>query len=852
MNIIYRVKVGDSMKNFHNMEIEEVYKHLNSSEDGLTDKQVKYLQKKQGLNEITEYEKKSKARMFLEQFEDFLVIILIASAFISMIIGELASTIVIFFVIILNSCLGTYQQSKSQKSLEALKVLSSPNVTVIRNKEKVTIHASHLVVGDIVLINKGDMISADGRLIEANNLEVNESSLTGEALPVYKNERKLDKDNIVLSEKVNMVYSGTFVTNGSGKYIVSATGMNTEIGKIAKEIASTKTRKTPLQNNLDEFSRLLAGIIIFICIIVFLLGLKNRVDFLDSLMFAVALAVAAIPEALSTIVVIVLAIGTERMAKENAIIKELKSVEALGCINYICTDKTGTLTENKMVVKSVKYLGDKDLFYRCLYNTCKDNGFSEMAINEFLKQENYVNSDELIDTVEFTSSRKMMSSLYVSNNKMYIFAKGAGEVILSKVNYIKDNNLIKLATSTIKDGITKEIDEVSEKGFRVLVFAYKEAKYTKKITEEDENEFIYLGYVALYDPIRKEAYQAVKDAKMAGINVVMLTGDHKNTACYIAKDLGILEEGDLVLNGDELDKLSDRKLKEIVSKVKVYSRLTPHHKLRIVKALQDQKGIVAMTGDGINDAPALKNADIGISMGKKGTEVAKEASSMILTDDNFSTIIKAIANGRNVYQNIQNAIRFLLSGNFAGIIVVLIASFLNLPLPFLAVHLLFINLLTDSLPAIAIGMEDGNNKDLLKKSPRKKDEPLFTKRLIFKVFIEGIILAFFIFYGYMVGLKSGIATARTMAFAILCLGRLFHSFNCVRAKSIFICKFNNLYLIYSVLIGVVLMMLVLKVPFLNDLISVDYLSSKQIIMVFLLALLPTFIIQSFKIIKYAN
>ena len=840
------------MKNIHNLEIEQVYKMLNSSVDGLTEKQVKALQKKHGLNEINEYEKKSKARMFLEQFEDFLVIILIASAFISMIIGEIASTIVIFFVIILNSFLGTYQQSKSQKSLEALKVLSSPTVTVIRDKQKLLIHASHLVVGDIVLLSTGDMISADGRIINSDNLEVNESSLTGESVPVYKADKRIEKENIVLSEKINMLYAGTYITRGSGLYVVTSIGMDTEIGKIAKEISTTKNRKTPLQSSLDEFSRLLATIIIIICVIVFLLGLKNKVDFLDSLMFAVALAVAAIPEALSTIVVIVLAIGTERMAKENAIIKELKSVESLGCINYICTDKTGTLTENKMVVNSIKYIGSKELFYKCLYNTCRDNGFSEKAINEYLEKENYYNNDELIDTIEFTSSRKMMSALYKENMQLYVYSKGAGEVILKKVNYIKENNLIKIATPDIISSITKEIDDISNKGFRVLVFAYKDMKYTKKITEEDENEFIYLGYVALYDPIRKEAYQAVRDAKNAGINVIMLTGDHKNTATYIARELGILDENDIVMNGDELDKISDRKLKEIITNIKVYSRLTPHHKLRIVKALQEKKGIVAMTGDGINDAPALKNADIGISMGQNGTEVAKEASSMILTDDNFSTIIKAISNGRNVYQNIQNAIRFLLSGNFAGILVVLIASFLNLPLPFLAVHLLFINLLTDSLPAISIGMEDGNNKDLLKKSPRKKDEPLFTKRLIIKVFIEGILLAFFIFYGYLIGLNSGIPVARTMAFSILCLGRLFHSFNCVRAKSIFTCKFNNMYLIYSVLIGVVLIMLVLKVPFLNELISVSFLSTRQIFTVFLLSLLPTFILQSLKIIKYAN
>lgn len=837
------------MKYFHNQEIEKILSFFHSSEEGLSVERVGINRKKYGKNEIKEKERKSKPRVFLEQFEDFLVIILIASAIISTFIGEIESMIVIFLVITINAILGTHQHFKAEKSMDSLKKLSSPNVRVIRNGQKIIISSSEVVCGDIVIIKSGDLISADGRIISEQGLEVNESALNGESVAVSKHSHTINKEDVGISDQNNMLFSGTYCVKGSGKYIVCKTGMKTELGKIAKIISQTKIRKTPLQNNLDTFSKGLAVIIIFICFVVFLMGIYRNISILDSLMFSVALAVAAIPEALSTIVVIVLAIGTERMANENAIIKELKAVEGLGCINVICTDKTGTLTQNKMEIRDTIYECNEEFFKIVLVNSCGENNATEEAIYNFLNgftQENAIKIYEL----PFTSTRKMMSTVYKYNSMTFLYVKGSSEVLLTKIKFIKEQNNIKIATKEILDKISHKVDELSQNGLRVIMFAYKELGFKEKINEEDEKDLIYVGLVSIVDPLRKESFKAVRDCLSAGIKPVMLTGDHKETALYIAREVGIYKNDDLVVTGEELDKMSDTELGKQIERITVFSRLNPIHKIRIVKVWQKRGGIVAMTGDGINDAPAIRQADIGIAMGKSGTEVAKEASSIILADDDFATIIKAVANGRNVYQNIQNAIRFLLSGNFAGILVVLLASFLNFPLPFVAVHLLFINLLTDSLPAIAIGMEDGNNKDLLLNKPRKKTEHFLNKRMLEKIIFEGVLIGFFTLYGYLKGLKENIDVARTMAFSILCLGRLFHSFNCVRAKSIFVTGLKNTYLLLSVLIGIVLINAVLFIPELRTLIVVVALSRKEIIYIYALSLMPTFILQFLKIIKY--
>jgi Ca2+-transporting ATPase len=840
------------MEHFYDKPVNKIYEFYNSKSTGMDAKQIAINLKKYGPNEIVEKEPKSKARVFLEQFEDFLVIILILSAFISTIIGEIESTIVIFLVIIVNAFLGTSQHFKAEKSLNSLKTLSSPSVKVIRDNNEVIIPSKDLVNGDIVLIRSGDMIAADGRLIEENGLEINESSLNGESQAIIKTHETLTSDNFGITDQTNMVFSGTFCVKGSGRYIVCQTGMKTEIGKIAKLISNTKVRKTPLQNNLDSFSKLLAILIISICFVVFILGIYRNISILDSLMFAVALAVAAIPEALSTIVVIVLAIGTERMTHENAIIKDLKAVEGLGCINVICTDKTGTLTQNKMEVKDLVYECDKQFFMKCLINSCGQNNATEESIINFVKNQGYVETGKKIFELSFTSSRKMMSTLYSIDGLSVMFTKGANDAVLSNVRFIKIKDRVKIIEKSELQKISEDIEKMARNGLRIIVFAYKDLGYVSKIKELDETDLIYVGMVSIIDPLRIESKDAVKDCLKAGIKPVMLTGDHKDTAIYIAKEVGILQNDDMVVTGTELDKMSDSDLNKNVKKISVYARLTPSHKIRIVKAWQKQGAIVAMTGDGINDGPAIRQADIGIAMGKSGTEVAKEASSIILTDDNFATIIKAVSNGRNVYQNIQNAIRFLLSGNFAAILIVVFASVFNLPVPFVAVHLLFINLLTDSLPAIAIGMEDGNNKDLLKKKPRKINEHLLNKRLLLKVAVEGVLIGFFTTYSYFVGLKTSVEVARSMAFATLCLARLFHSFNCVRAKSVLLTGLKNTYLILSVLIGIVLINMVILIPELRNVIVVSKLTTYQIISIYGLSLMPTIILQMRSIIKYAN
>lgn len=840
------------MEELYSKDIEEIFASLKTNEFGLSKKVALQNLKKYGYNEIVEKEKKSKARVFLEQFQDLLVILLIASAIISTFLGEIESMIVIFFVITLNAILGTYQHFKAEKSIASLKILSSPFVTVIRESEEMNIPAREVTVGDVVVIKAGDMIAADGRIFYDNDLEINESSLTGESQGIPKTSKTLTGSKLILGNQQNMVFSGTSCIKGYGKYVVTKTGMDTEIGKIAKLISEAKIKKTPLQISLDSFSKILAIAIIVICGIVFLLSIYRHISILDSLMFAVSLAVAAIPEALSTIVVIVLAIGTERMAAINAIIKELKAVEGLGCINVICTDKTGTLTQNKMAVKDAKYYGNEDLFFECLTYSSNGGNPTEDAILEFTKKHKNIRNGKKLTELSFTSARKMMSVLYQIDNQNIMYTKGASEVVLKKVKYIKTETGHRLLYDDDLKEINKIIDENTSQGLRVMVFAYKDLGFQETITNADENDLIFVGLISLVDPLRPESKMAVRDSFLAGIKPVMLTGDHKKTALYIAKETGIYHDGDLIVSGEELDQLSDEDLYHKIDKISVYSRLTPTHKIRIVEAWQKKGAIVAMTGDGINDAPALKQADIGIAMGKSGTEVAKEASAMVLTDDNFSTIIKAVANGRNVYQNIQNAIRFLLSGNFAGIIIVLFVFLFDLPLPFVAVHLLFINLLTDSLPAIAIGMEDGNNKDLLKRPPRKANEHFINKKLLAKIAIEGVLITIFVLLSYFTGLTTSSDVARTMTFSTLCLARLFHSFNCVRAKSFLVTGFKNTYLVLTFLIGLVLINAVLFVPELQEMFVVTPLTKEQIISVYGYSIMPTILLQMHAIIKYQN
>ena len=720
------------MDKFFSKSSKDVLNHFNVTKEGLSTEQVNKSKEENGFNELTEKKKKSVLVVFLEQFKDLLVGILIVAALISMATGDVESTLVIFAVIIMNAILGTVQNVKAEQSLNSLKALSSPNAKVIRNGVKVEIPSREVVPGDIVVLEAGDLVVADGRIIESFSLQVNESALTGESESVNKFEEVIDSEEVALGDQKNMVFSSSLVTYGRALIVVTNTGMTTELGKIATLMEQTKEKKTPLQITLDDFSKKLATIILIICIIVFGLSVYRQTEILDALMFAVALAVAAIPEALSSIVTIVLALGTQKMAKENAIIKNIKSVEGLGCVSIICSDKTGTLTQNKMTTKQIfvdnsliesediKFndnLVQKDLMRAAIL--CNDSTSvdgkeigdpTEVALVNLghvhsLNEQDVRDEFKRLKEIPFDSDRKLMSTLHYIDNKYVMYTKGALDVLLDRTTHIRTSEGVKEITQADKDRILNTNQYLSENGLRVLSFAYKELDSEKELSLDDENNYTFLGLISMIDPPRVESAEAVKDCIMAGIKPIMITGDHKITASAIAKQIGILQEGDMAVTGLELDKMSDEELNKKLSHISVYARVSPENKIRIVDAWQNKGKIVAMTGDGVNDAPALKQADIGIAMGITGTEVSKDAASMILTDDNFATIVKSITNGRNVYRNIKNSIKFLLSGNMSGIIAVLYASIMNLSVPFAPVHLLFINLLTDSLPAIAIGME---------------------------------------------------------------------------------------------------------------------------------------------------
>ena len=864
------------MKNWYQMDAASVLKEMDSKEEGLSRQEAKHRLQEYGENALQEGKKKSALQVFAEQFKDLLVIILLIAAVISMVSGNVESTIVIIAVLIMNAILGTVQHEKAQKSLESLKSMSAPNAKVMRDGQKVEIPAREVVPGDILLLEAGDLTAADGRILNQYSLQVNESSLTGESANVDKEEEAISEE-VPLGDRKNMVFSGSLVTYGRAEVVVTETGMKTEMGKIADLMNATKEKRTPLQVSLDAFSSRLAVIIMIICAGVFLLSLYREMPILDSLMFAVALAVAAIPEALSSIVTIVQAMGTQKMAKENAIIKELKAVESLGCVSVICSDKTGTLTQNKMTVQEIyldgKILKPEELDLRnqlhryLLYDAILTNDSTivdgkgigdptEYALLEMAARVDLSDSDmrqimNRMEEIPFDSQRKLMSTKYLLHGVPTVLTKGALDVLLERSVSVRTSEGILPMTEEEKEKILRQNQEFSQQGLRVLSFAYKEVGEEDRLTLESEKDFIFLGLVSMMDPPREESIAAVADAKRAGIRTVMITGDHKITAAAIAKKIGIFQEGDMAVTGLELDQMSDEELDEKITKISVYARVSPENKIRIVDAWQRRGQIAAMTGDGVNDAPALKKADIGVAMGITGTEVSKDAASMILADDNFATIIKAVANGRNVYRNIKNAIKFLLSGNMAGILAVLYTSLAALPVPFAPVHLLFINLLTDSLPALAIGMEPAE-RNLLSQPPRDPKQGILTRDFIRDLLLQGGLIAVCTMIAFHMGLeKGGAAMASTMAFATLTMARLFHGFNCRSDKSIFRLGFKrNWYSLGAFVAGVCLLALVLFVPVLERVFSVTPLSGGQIGMIVLLALIPTIIIQITKEILY--
>lgn len=862
------------MKNWYQVSTEETLQGMKATEAGLTQQEAADRLTEYGENELAEGTKKTVLQIFFEQFADLLVAILIVAAVISAFSGNLESTLVILVVIVLNAVLGTVQYVKAEKSLDSLKNLSSPNAKVLRDGVKTEIQAKGVVPGDILLLEAGDLVAADGRILNNYSLQVNESSLTGESTNVDKAEGVIEGE-VALGDRTNMVYSGSLVTYGRAVVVVTGTGMQTEIGKIAGMLNETKEKKTPLQVSLDDFGKKLAMIILAICAVVFGLSLYRDMPVIDALMFAVALAVAAIPEALSSIVTIVQAMGTQKMARENAIIKDLKAVESLGCVSVICSDKTGTLTQNKMTVKQIyidhqtitpEQLDIKEQLHRYLmYDAILNNDSridegkvigdpTESALLEMVRKvkvedDFYREVMERLEELPFDSDRKLMSTKYLLHGVPTVLTKGALDVLLDRTIKIWDGTGVREMTAADREEIEKKNQEFSENGLRVLAFAFREVSKDNTLTLEGECDFTFIGLVAMIDPPREESKAAVADAKRAGIRPVMITGDHKITATAIAKEIGIFGEGDIAIVGTELDAMNDKELDQLIGNIAVFARVSPENKIRIVQSWQRKGRIVSMTGDGVNDAPALKAADIGVAMGITGTEVSKDAASMILTDDNFATIIKAVANGRNVYKNIKNAILFLLSGNMAGILAVLYTSIMALPNPFAPVHLLFINLLTDSLPALAIGMEP-MEKDVLAEKPRDPKTGILTKDFMLKLLVQGGLIAIGTMTAFHIGLQTNAALASTMAFATLTLARLFHGFNCRSKHSIFKLGFSgNWYSLGAFALGVLFLAAVLFIPPLRHLFAVEVMSGSQMGIVALLAVLPTVIIQLGKIIS---
>lgn len=848
-------------------ELNTVIKELNTNINiGLTTSEVKKRQEKYGPNELKQKKKKTIFKMVMEQLTDKMIIILLIASILSFLLGEKIEGFVILFIIAINIVISVVQEKKASDALEALRNMNAPHSVVLRNGKKEKILAKDLVPGDIIYLEAGNIIPADVRFIEEHDILVDESALTGESVAVEKDKDFICKKDSPLGERKNMGFSSTIIQNGTGLGVVTNIGMQTEIGMIAKLLDTDDITETPLKKKLNKIGQVLSILGIIVSILIFIIGLIRGKDLISILMIAVSLAISVIPEGLPATVTVVMAIGVQRMAKKKALVKQLPAVETLGSATVICTDKTGTLTENKMTV--TKYFTAEnivegkenkltDKFINCgllCNNASKVNDKiegdpTEGALLTFAEKNNY--SVEQIRKENqkeyekpFDSVRKMMTVICKKNGKSEAYIKGAPEEVIERCAYILVDGRKKKLTQEGKEKISKKCEELSNDALRLLAFAYKKDKLQEK---EVENDMILLGIVGMIDPPRKEVMASIKSCHDAGIKVIMITGDHKATAVAIAKNLGIYKEGDLAINVEELHEMSPEELEQKVSKITVFSRVSPKDKLDIVNALQKKHEIVGMTGDGVNDAPALNTADIGIAMGKNGTDVAKDAADMLLLDDNFSTIEVAIKEGRRIYRNIQKVIQFLLTGNIAEVLTIFLAIVFNLETPILAVHILFVNLITDTLPALALGV-DPANKNTMKHPPTKKGT-LFEKNMVANIAYYGALLTLLSFTAYFTGLRDSYKTAITMTFITLCLSQIVHAMNQHSNTMSFFSKNQpkNKYLFMAMLASILMLLIIVFIPGLRDIFSIVPLTVREWLTVIILSIMPLIVSEIVKL-----
>ena len=846
---------------WHTKNIKEVEKELRTNiKTGLGDKDVLIRQDEFGKNKIEEGKKESLLVKFINQFKDFMIIILIIAAIISAVVSYLEGTgdyfdsIIIIAIVLFNGLMGLIQEAKAEKSIEALKKMSAPVAKVRRNGKVLTVNGEDIVPGDIVILETGCYVPADIRLINTYNLKVEESSLTGETEAVEKDENALFKNQKVpLGDMKNMVFAGTAVVNGHAEGIVTNIGMNTEVGKIASMIITNEAPQTPIQKKLSEVGKVLGIACVVICALIFVIGVIKKISVVEMFMTSVGLAVAAIPEGLPAIVTIILSIAVTKMAKRNAIIRKLPAVETLGSSKVICSDKTGTLTENNM--KVVEIIGNKNkiLEYGALCCNCEINEGvvegepTEVAIVKEAVKEKQNKILPRICEIPFDSNRKLMTTVNeLENGKYRIITKGAPEILLGICDYYEENNTVHDMNSTFLSKIKNKNEKMAEKALRVLGVAYLDVDIMPKEISADflEKGLIFEGLIGMIDPPRKGVKEAVLACRRAGIKTVMITGDHITTAKAIAKDLEILRGRELAITGQELDKILDSKLEKEIMNYSVFARVTPEHKVRIVKAFQKTGAVVAMTGDGVNDAPALKKSDIGIAMGRKGTDVAKNAADMILNDDNFVTIVDAVKQGRNIFDNIKKAIHFLIATNIGEIVTIFVGLLLGVKSPLLAVQLLWVNLVTDSLPAIALGLEPPE-KDIMNRPPRDSRKSIFADGLMGKIVVEGFMIGMFTILAFFIGNRYyGIEVARTMAFISLGMLELIHSFNVKSEESIFkVGLFENKYLVGAFLLGTVLQLGIVFVPTLAEIFKLTQLNTTQWLITIAISIAPIIIVE---------